>query len=1318
MREGEEQVKSIESQSIDIEKRERELNEIIPILAHGLVRRLERKGLSGKVRIRAVAGSDWGVAVSPENPAKDIPDVIVYPREYLLKDKKLVNARLRHEIGNLNYPIEEGLSDLQVWCREHGIAPALLTSLLQAIHEASVNYLEIRNAYSAHPEENFKALYEKEVDTATMAKQIKEDLPYKQVVVLTLLYSLSRIGIIPREHFEQGLANAYAEVREIFNTQTISIIDQAIRMASSKQQARLIIEYLWPKFSKFAVSTDMFETKVKEKQQNYPNRAEEEEIQSSNLSELGNIDQRIEEMREKLRNMNKQPRERGEKRSIQEQRIKQQPKLPSQELSPAEKKEYKQALDLLKKAIRDNLQNIQEQVQEAQEQIGKESFSKVSKPQTIEEFSEQAKHLQKQLDSLQQEARQDQELQNKFKALGEEIKQIEDIAEYISKPEEEFAFDEEPMKYNIKEYGIDESKLTEEQKEILEKIRHFARETSKVYRRVMRLLMQAYKHKNPNFTDKLISRIMEKGYDLPDFSLYGDVAAAEFLQSNPELGIDELSEGSFLVNFNLPKPFGRFWYKGGQGSKSIPVKEGEIEWGDFYRRSMPVIWRAVDRAMMQGLYLHRLNEFGQHDYKKYYYLWEAIGVEFPKLMQENQEKIQENEGDKESDGEVGGSDEYRDQGEDTEEGMIGEGAEGFEELGEVDEEQADAEGGGSDEYRDQGEDTEEGMIGEGAEGFEELGEVDEEQADGEGGGSDEYRDQSEDTGGGMIGEGAEGFEELGEVGEEQADGEGGELGEAGTTGCTKGTGKQRGDESGEGMPSTQEIQELLSQMQQNLGQAIEQGGMQGGQEAMEQMMMELQEMQEALESGVNPQDMPRQFLDKWKEFSAMMEGIEQGDQGELGESGESMLSEKDGSVGESEKSDQSRIEQSDMQSTEEASGMNSTQDGLEGDGFDKTGAQSEGIEGHKSMGSSERESSHDKWKEGGESNVREIKELFIRSNPELLKELVQFERSIESKFEDRDEDGNLVLKEVDEVTRIYIEEHILSHKQTEQKEQLATLELLKQQQQKRLEQVYREMSGLEGEALRVYIEYMEDMRDFIEDLKDFFIKRFKLDRDYLYTKHQRRGARLERGWQRNIAGIKDKKPVLHPESFERKFPPKKPQFAWTLIIDNSGSCSGEIIEQEKRLAVALIEVAKQLSIPFEIVTFGGSKENYTFLKNFEQDVKGDDLQKIVLLNADKGTPDVPTLEAACESMRRFTDRFKRSYNFVFFMTDGQSGSGSIQEVIEKYKRDMVITGVGLADASKTIKNTWGDNALEVPDVRKLSEKFIRKIEELIEQTFD
>ena len=282
---------------------------------------------------------------------------------------------------------------------------------------------------------------------------------------------------------------------------------------------------------------------------------------------------------------------------------------------------------------------------------------------------------------------------------------------------------------------------------------------------------------------------------------------------------------------------------------------------------------------------------------------------------------------------------------------------------------------------------------------------------------------------------------------------------------------------------------------------------------------------------------------------------------------------------------------------------------------------------------------------------------------------------------------------------------------------METLEELKRQQQAKMEAMYREMSGLDGEALRVYVDYMESTKEFISDITDFFVRKFKLDKEYIRERNQRRGARLQRGFTQNILGTKDGHTVINPRSFERKRPPEKPQFAWTLIIDNSGSCSGEIIEQEKKLAVALTEVAKGLDIPLEIVTFGGP-DQFQFLKGFDQDVAGEDLQKMVLLNADQGTPDVITLDAACTSMEKFTNKFRSSYNFVYFMTDGQSGEGSIQEVIKRHKKNMVITGIGMAGAASTIAQTWGKNAVEVPDVKKLSDAFIRKVEDQIDTTFD
>jgi len=693
-------------------------------------------------------------------------------------------------------------------------------------------------------------------------------------------------------------------------------------------------------------------------------------------------------------------------------------------------------------------------------------------------------------------------------------------------------------------------------------------------------LMTGYQQKNPNFTDKMIQKMMERGYDVPDFSIHGSQSAQEFLSQREELGIDSFSD-NFLINFQLPKPLAKFWYKGGNGSKSQPVKDGEIEWGHFYRMAMPMIYNGVDRAGMQGLYLNRLNQFGQHDPKKYYYLWEAINTALENEANESDES----------------EDSEKDKGE------------------------------------DQGSESENGESGEGQEQGSESG-----QGEGQGEGAGEGGSQ----GGGQPG---------GEMG-------GGEGGEPG------------GSESGGGMPSAGEMQEMLSQMQDMLNQVKEQGGAPGaGQEAVDQLLEKLDQMQQSLEDGGSLQDMAGQMQDAMQKMSEMMGGMEGGEPGQGEGQGEGS-----GESGES---------------SGEGSGESTGESG---------------------------EQSHGQFQKGGQTNEKAVEGMFSKPNEELLKQLRQAEEMVGSKFTTQDESGNLVAKDMSQSMGENLKAETSQLTQAQAK-QMETLEELKRQQQSKMEAMYREMSGLDGEALRVYVDYMESTKDFINDLKDFFIEKFKLDKEYLRERNQRRGARLQRGFTQNILGQKEGRTVISPRSFERKRPLEKPQLAWTLVIDNSGSCGGEIIEQEKKLAVALVEVAKELDIPLEIVTFGGP-DQFTFLKGFEQDISGDDLQKMVLLNADQGTPDVITLEAACTSMGKFTDKFKRSYNFVYFMTDGQSGEGSIQEVIKRHKKDMVITGIGMAGAAQTIAQTWGKNAVEVPDVKRLSDAFIRKVEDQIDSTFD
>jgi len=1158
----------------EINQAERDLNEIIPILAHGLVRRIEQKGFSGKVRVQALAGDTWGVAKSPDNPT-DVPNVIIYPRESLSGDRQLVNARLRHEIGNLNYPIDAELNTLRGWCYENKVAPELLTSLVEATHEASVNYLEMQNSHSDRPEENFRALYEQEIDTQQIADGIAESAPYKQAVDLVLLYSLSQTGLVPAERFEYALGTANPAVQEIFDKQTRSVLDQSVKMAVPKKQVQLVRDFLWPKFSKLVALSSPTKAESEAEQLQEELRSEKSPEAQARAEQAKAIQEKIEKMKEKMRQA------KSGKKPSQGQRheqVKESPKPKEQKLSAAEKQERKEEENLL-------AENLQEQLQQAKEQLEKlkkpGQQPETQKPQdkksaSMEDIGKQAEQMKAQAEKAMQEAKEagdDEITEEQLQKLKEQLEQLEEVAKQIAESgalEEELAKpEEEPITYNIKEYGINEADLTPEQLEHLQKVRSFAQNTSKVYRTAMRLIMTGYQQRNPNFTDTMLQKMMERGYDVPDFSIYGSQAAQEFLSKQDELGIDGYSD-NFLVNFQLPKPLARFWYKGGSGSRSVPVKDGEIEWGHFYRLAMPVIYSGIDKAQMSGLYLNRLNQFGQHDPKKYYYLWEALNTALEDQANESKDS---------------------DNSEDSEKG------------------------------RDQGENGEGEESGDEQEGSESQG--------------NESGESGQDQGGEGAGEGGQGEGE--------------------------GSGEPGGMESGVGgAPSAQEMQKLLSEMQDMLNQAKEGGA--GGQEAIDQMLEQLAEMQQSLETGGSPQDMAGQMQDAMQQMSEMMEGMESGEPGQG-----------------------------------EGQGGKPGQESGESDG--KSGEQS-----------------HEQFQEGGKTHQKAIESLFSKPNEELLKQLRQTEAMVSSKFTTQDESGNLVARDVSGTISKHLSKEDSEINQANAR-QLDTLEELKRQQQAKMEAMYREMSGLDGEALRVYVDYMESTKEFIGDLTDFFIKKFKLDKEYIRERNQRRGARLQRGFTQNVLGTKDGRTVINPRSFERKRPPEKPQFAWTLIIDNSGSCSGEIIEQEKKLAVALTEVAKDLEIPLEIVTFGGP-DQFQFLKGFDQDVAGEDLQKMVLLNADQGTPDVITLDAACASMEKFTNKFRLSYNFVYFMTDGQSGSGSIEQVIKKHKKNMVITGIGMAGAASTIAQTWGKNAVEVPDVKKLSDAFIRKVEEQIDSTFD
>jgi len=54
----------------------------------------------------------------------------------------------------------------------------------------------------------------------------------------------------------------------------------------------------------------------------------------------------------------------------------------------------------------------------------------------------------------------------------------------------------------------------------------------------------------------------------------------------------------------------------------VDINEATTEWRYFYKELLPIIWYKVDSTLYDdGFYIQRINDLGQHDPEKYYYIW-------------------------------------------------------------------------------------------------------------------------------------------------------------------------------------------------------------------------------------------------------------------------------------------------------------------------------------------------------------------------------------------------------------------------------------------------------------------------------------------------------------------------------------------------------------------------------------------------------------------------------------------------------------------------------------------------------------------------
>lgn len=212
-------------------------------------------------------------------------------------------------------------------------------------------------------------------------------------------------------------------------------------------------------------------------------------------------------------------------------------------------------------------------------------------------------------------------IQHELKASG--VNNPEDPREYDWEGYEN-KFNEASKNFYIVE-KISKAELKPETRDLIDTTREFCLDLSNKFKERFLELLEEYHQQRRAIPSEILNYLKEKKFDLPKFTIAQGEEAGKLLKECGLYSRNCVGDDVLILSFQLPKPLAQFWWKGGAknwGSRAVDINDNTIEWGYFYRELMLEVWG------MQGFYenekkigFQRINDIGEHDPKRYYYVW-------------------------------------------------------------------------------------------------------------------------------------------------------------------------------------------------------------------------------------------------------------------------------------------------------------------------------------------------------------------------------------------------------------------------------------------------------------------------------------------------------------------------------------------------------------------------------------------------------------------------------------------------------------------------------------------------------------------------
>lgn len=184
---------------------------------------------------------------------------------------------------------------------------------------------------------------------------------------------------------------------------------------------------------------------------------------------------------------------------------------------------------------------------------------------------------------------------------------------------------------------------------------------------------------------------------------------------------------------------------------------------------------------------------------------------------------------------------------------------------------------------------------------------------------------------------------------------------------------------------------------------------------------------------------------------------------------------------------------------------------------------------------------------------------------------------------------------------------------------------------------------------------------------------------------------------------------------KKKLPTEPPKLGVGLLVDESGSTGGDLINAAMLASLVIEDFCRELDIPHLIYgyTTGRGVEMISYAE--PQDVGNSNRYRITGMRARMGTPTANSMGFIYNQMKKLN----ADVRILFVITDGQSGdnyssiggSTPIKRMIKDFKKEKtMVIAAGIGRNRKVVESEFGeDNFLDITDTDAMPEQLIEII---------